>query len=186
LPLHQLPIAASDRYADAFLRASRQTDSECKKIRPPLLGCLRHDAELDIGSVRIPTSAHENSKNVSTTQLFYIFAGRRWRPRRDGKTRRDPARNRRRRFRTLSNSKIDSGPTTGIDQQQGRLVGPAGIEPATLGLEIRCSIRLSYGPALTKHSINNLGRDESVVYGLSIAQPVARLLVPTRLASKHA
>lgn len=26
------------------------------------------------------------------------------------------------------------------------LVGPAGIEPATLGLEIRCSIRLSYGP----------------------------------------
>src|SRR5439155_24294330 len=28
------------------------------------------------------------------------------------------------------------------------MVGPAGIEPATLGLEIRCSIRLSYGPAL--------------------------------------
>src|SRR6266849_5875284 len=27
------------------------------------------------------------------------------------------------------------------------LVGPAGIEPATLGLEIRCSIRLSYGPS---------------------------------------
>ena len=26
------------------------------------------------------------------------------------------------------------------------LVGPAGIEPATAGLEIRCSIRLSYGP----------------------------------------
>src|ERR1700686_5225738 len=28
------------------------------------------------------------------------------------------------------------------------LVGPAGIEPATAGLEIRCSIRLSYGPKL--------------------------------------
>jgi hypothetical protein len=32
-------------------------------------------------------------------------------------------------------------------EQEGKeLVGPAGIEPATLGLEIRCSIRLSYGP----------------------------------------
>ena len=29
-----------------------------------------------------------------------------------------------------------------------KLVGPAGIEPATLGLEIRCSIHLSYGPIL--------------------------------------
>jgi hypothetical protein len=28
------------------------------------------------------------------------------------------------------------------------LVGAAGIEPATLGLEIRCSIRLSYAPSL--------------------------------------
>ena len=27
-----------------------------------------------------------------------------------------------------------------------RIVGAAGIEPATLGLEIRCSIRLSYAP----------------------------------------
>lgn len=27
------------------------------------------------------------------------------------------------------------------------VVGAAGIEPATLGLEIRCSIRLSYAPA---------------------------------------
>ncbi len=26
------------------------------------------------------------------------------------------------------------------------VVGPEGIEPPTLGLEIRCSIRLSYGP----------------------------------------
>ena len=27
------------------------------------------------------------------------------------------------------------------------MVGAAGIEPATVGLEIRCSIRLSYAPA---------------------------------------
>ena len=27
------------------------------------------------------------------------------------------------------------------------MVGAAGIEPATLGLEIRCSIRLSYAPS---------------------------------------
>src|ERR1700730_12817494 len=30
------------------------------------------------------------------------------------------------------------------------LVGPAGVEPATLGLEIRCSIRLSYGPKVAR------------------------------------
>ncbi len=30
----------------------------------------------------------------------------------------------------------------------GGMVGAAGIEPATLGLEIRCSIRLSYAPPL--------------------------------------
>jgi hypothetical protein len=29
------------------------------------------------------------------------------------------------------------------------MVGAAGIEPATVGLEIRCSIRLSYAPILT-------------------------------------
>jgi hypothetical protein len=29
------------------------------------------------------------------------------------------------------------------------MVGAAGIEPATLGLEIRCSIRLSYAPEST-------------------------------------
>ena len=28
------------------------------------------------------------------------------------------------------------------------MVGAAGLEPATVGLEIRCSIRLSYAPAL--------------------------------------
>jgi hypothetical protein len=34
------------------------------------------------------------------------------------------------------------------------LVGAAGIEPATLGLEIRCSIRLSYAP---KEKLLNVG-----------------------------
>jgi hypothetical protein len=29
-----------------------------------------------------------------------------------------------------------------------RMVGAAGIEPATAGLEIRCSIRLSYAPSV--------------------------------------
>jgi hypothetical protein len=32
--------------------------------------------------------------------------------------------------------------------QQVEMVGAAGIEPATLGLEIRCSIRLSYAPTV--------------------------------------
>jgi hypothetical protein len=32
--------------------------------------------------------------------------------------------------------------------QGDEVVGAAGLEPATLGLEIRCSIRLSYAPAL--------------------------------------
>ncbi len=36
------------------------------------------------------------------------------------------------------------------------LVGPAGIEPATLGLEIRCSILLSYGPKLGFSSVYQL------------------------------
>jgi hypothetical protein len=49
------------------------------------------------------------------------------------------------------------------------LVGPAGIEPATLGLEIRCSIRLSYGPVVDvgDRSIAKLGQQS--VPGLSIA-----------------
>jgi hypothetical protein len=33
------------------------------------------------------------------------------------------------------------------EKRNSGMVGPAGIEPATLGLEIRCSIRLSYGPS---------------------------------------
>jgi hypothetical protein len=35
-----------------------------------------------------------------------------------------------------------------IDFDCLKLVGAAGIEPATLGLEIRCSIRLSYAPLM--------------------------------------
>ena len=37
------------------------------------------------------------------------------------------------------------------------LVGAAGIEPATLGLEIQCSIRLSYAPKLAGFHHNNSG-----------------------------
>jgi hypothetical protein len=40
-------------------------------------------------------------------------------------------------------TRLDEPPTDPED-----MVGAAGIEPATLGLEIRCSIRLSYAPAL--------------------------------------
>jgi hypothetical protein len=36
-----------------------------------------------------------------------------------------------------------------VQTQQKTMVGAAGIEPATVGLEIRCSIRLSYAPILT-------------------------------------
>jgi hypothetical protein len=36
----------------------------------------------------------------------------------------------------------------------GYLVGAAGFEPATAGLEIRCSIRLSYAPARGLQSSN--------------------------------
>ncbi len=41
---------------------------------------------------------------------------------------------------------LDHWPT-GMKLRSEVLVGPAGVEPATLGLEIRCSIRLSYGPS---------------------------------------
>ena len=36
------------------------------------------------------------------------------------------------------------------------MVGAAGFEPATAGLEIRCSIRLSYAPALVFSSVYQL------------------------------
>jgi hypothetical protein len=41
-----------------------------------------------------------------------------------------------------------TGNGTKVRLPWNELVGPAGIEPATLGLEIRCSIRLSYGPIM--------------------------------------
>ena len=37
-----------------------------------------------------------------------------------------------------------------------RMVGAAGIEPATVGLEIRCSIRLSYAPIPAKGHASGL------------------------------
>jgi hypothetical protein len=63
-------------------------------------------------------------------------------------------------IRTLWDTKTGSGPATGINQlihfKRDMLVGPAGIEPATLGLEIRCSIRLSYGPSLMFHEFTTM------------------------------
>jgi hypothetical protein len=40
------------------------------------------------------------------------------------------------------------------------LVGAAGVEPATLGLEIRCSIRLSYAPVVRKSLQDNISVPE--------------------------
>ena len=37
------------------------------------------------------------------------------------------------------------------------MVGAAGIEPATAGLEIRCSIRLSYAPSREEYSTRSWG-----------------------------
>ena len=42
------------------------------------------------------------------------------------------------------------------------LVGAAGFEPATAGLEIRCSIRLSYAPSCKQRIINTI---QAIVYG---------------------
>ena len=56
------------------------------------------------------------------------------------------------------------------------MVGAAGIEPATLGLEIRCSIRLSYAPALI-----NTGEEAHCRNLRSlIAMPAVRIAHPTR------
>ena len=41
---------------------------------------------------------------------------------------------------------VTAAMTVVITNLQVVMVGAAGIEPATLGLEIRCSIRLSYAP----------------------------------------
>ena len=45
------------------------------------------------------------------------------------------------------------------------MVGAAGIEPATLGLEIRCSIRLSYAPLDQVTATSTRGSSQSVVWG---------------------
>jgi hypothetical protein len=60
------------------------------------------------------------------------------------------------------------------------MVGAAGIEPATLGLEIRCSILLSYAPKIRQlqlqqgvPEISHMGYDlVKCLHRLSIAQPL--------------
>jgi hypothetical protein len=50
------------------------------------------------------------------------------------------------------------------------VVGPAGLEPATLGLEIRCSIRLSYGPSTTYEDCDLFGAGS----GATVRFPMVR------------
>src|SRR6185295_11488253 len=64
----------------------------------------------------------------------------------------------------------------GAEAALRKMVGAAGIEPATLGLEIRCSIRLSYAPALI-----NTGEEAHCRNLRSlIAMPAVRIAHPTR------
>ena len=49
----------------------------------------------------------------------------------------------------------------------GYLVGAAGFEPATAGLEIRCSIRLSYAPSLVFSSVYQLRPLQKLYKGCS-------------------
>src|SRR5213595_273468 len=49
-----------------------------------------------------------------------------------------------------------TGSAVGPPTDPEDMVGTAGIEPATLGLEIRCSIRLSYVPSIYAYMHFNL------------------------------
>ena len=55
--------------------------------------------------------------------------------------------------------------------QGDEVVGAAGIEPATLGLEIRCSIRLSYAPLDQATATSTRGSSQSVVWATTSEVP---------------
>jgi hypothetical protein len=80
-------------------------------------------------------------------------------------------------------TRLDEPPTDPED-----MVGAAGIEPATLGLEIRCSIRLSYAPLDQATATSTRGSSQSVVWGTTRevpAQPQYRT-APGRLRVQRA
>ena len=66
------------------------------------------------------------------------------------------------RTRRTQEKQVSDGPVGRAHPHQEHLVGAAGLEPATVGLEIRCSVRLSYAPMFPQQ------------YGASIAQPLYR------------
>lgn len=54
-------------------------------------------------------------------------------------------------------------------RRRGEVAGAAGLEPATGGLENRCSVHLSYAPVPVRHSTSHAGP-------LTIAVPVSAAL----------
>src|SRR5882762_1663865 len=60
-----------------------------------------------------------------------------------------------------------------LSRDDVKMVGAAGIEPATLGLEIRCSIRLSYAPLTVQPTENKLYSQPSSAVTLAFSRSIA-------------